>query len=142
MKISEGDSDDLIANNTDTNTTPTDTGIEDEDDLGDWLDENDEDEPEVVYMDQKPIIGLAASDGDFLPESIPGMNWTKLLDQNRNRVNANEGVIYRDDEFNVIDNRLYLYCAREGGEASCPEARVTETDGKYCMLVGMLKFTK
>ena len=142
VKISEGDSDDLIANNTDTNTTPTDTGIEDEDDLGDWLDENDEDEAKVVYMDQKPVIGLAASDGDFLPESIPGMNWTKLLDQNRNRVNANEGVIYRDDEFNVIDNRLYLYCAREGGEASCPEARVTETDGKYCMLVGMLKFTK
>lgn len=142
VKIEQGSADDLISNTTDTDNTPTDTGIEDEDDLGDWLDDNDEDETRVVYMNKKPVIGLAATERDFLPETIPGMNWVKILDQNDARVNANDGVVYRVNDFNMVDNRIYLYCAHEGGQVYHPASRITETDGKYRMVVGVLKFIK
>ncbi len=124
----------LIGSETTTETTPTST----EDDLGDWLDDEDEDEDKIVYMDRSPITRLAASMGDFLPDSANGVEWEKILDTKGKRVNTNDGIISRDEDQNVIDNRIYLYDAREDGSVKSG-AKVTEVDGKYMMLIGLMK---
>ena len=134
VKFGDGSEGQTIGEATDDENTPTST----EDDLGDWLDDNDEDETTIIYMDKAPITRLAATERDFLPESIPGIVWEKILDTKGNRVNTNEGAYYRNENGDLVDNRIYLYDAHEDGGVK-PGAKITETDGKYTQLVGFLK---
>lgn len=134
VKFGDGSEGQTIGEATDDENTPTST----EDDLGDWLDDNDEDETTIIYMDKAPITRLAATERDFLPEPIPGIEWEKILDTKGNRVNTNEGAYYRNENGDLIDNRIYLYDAHEDGGVK-PGAKITETDGKYTQLVGLLK---
>ncbi len=124
--------DEPVVETTEPENTPTTT--DDEDDFGDWLDENDsfEDEYRIVYMDQAPITHLAASEQDFLPKDISGVRWEKILDTKGNRVNAEDGLVFRDKNLVARDNRIYLFTAHEDGKVKSGAA-VTETDGSYMM---------
>ena len=126
--------DELVVEKTEPENTPTTT--DEEDDFGDWLDENDsfEDEYRIVYMDQAPITQLAASEQDFLPKDISGVRWEKILDTNGNRVNAEDGLVFRDKNLVARDNRIYLFTAHEDGKVKSGAA-VTETDGSYMMSI-------
>ena len=141
VKFADGsESEETVGEMTETINTPISTEEED-DDLGSWLDDNeeeDEDTPKLVYMNRAPITRLAATEKDFLPEKIDGVNWEKILDTNGKRVNANDGVFFRDENKNLVDNRIYLYDAHEDGKVK-QGAVITETDGQYLMKIGFLK---
>ena len=131
----------LIGDATEADNTPTSTEEDLDDWLDDWLDDNDSDDAEdkIIYMDQAPITRLAATKGDFLPEQIKGVAWEKILDTKGNRVNVNEGIMGSErDAAKAVDKRVYLFTAHEDGRVK-PGAAITELDGKYKMLVGVMK---
>lgn len=122
-------------------TEPDNTPVSTEDDLDDWLlddNDSDEDEMKILYMKQAPVTQLAAGVGDFLPKTIPGVVWERILDTNGRPACANQGVVYNlRDTTTPKDSRVFLYTAHEDGGVK-PGATVTEVDGKYQMGVGVL----